>query len=246
VKCLLPTALLICALAQCSAAAQSFDIHNQVNAPFDAATYTPLTGQQRLQRWWQEDGGSPDLHMNAWITASFDQAANKPSQWGRTTGGMARRVGSGYAEYFIGNSIHETFAAAAGTDPRYFACACKGLIPRTGHAIEMTLLARDRSGHLVPDLPQLAGIYGGPMIARLWYPAGDSPLVQGVQYGHVQVGFLGLIHIAQEFSPELKAVLHIKNSHAIIQTRPQISSQTGKPASPQPTDQSSDRSSSNP
>jgi hypothetical protein len=203
-------------LAPGCALAQSLDVHNQVNARFDLSTYKPLDGQQRMQRWWQEDGGSPTLHLNALMIASISQASDTPSEWGRTASGMARRVGVDYAQFFLGGSIHEGLAAAAGTDPRYFPCGCKGALRRTGHAIEMTFLTYNRDGHKVPDMPQLAGIYGGSMIGKLPYPPHYTPLVQGVQFGHIRLGIAGVIHLVQEFSPELKVAFHVKNTNPAV------------------------------
>jgi hypothetical protein len=205
--------LFLLLLAPICSRAQSITIHTPVNAPFDPKTYKPLDARQRLRRWWQEDGGSPTLHVNAWMIAAITQSYNDPPAWGRTTGGFARRLGSDYAQFFMGGSIHEGLAAAAGTDPRYFPCGCKGLFRRGGHAIEMTFLTYNRQGNIVPDLPQLAGMYGGSMIGKLWYPPHYSPLVQGVQFGDIRLGIVGVVHEVQEFSPELKAFFHVRKTH---------------------------------
>jgi hypothetical protein len=61
------------------------------------------------------------------------------------------------------------------------------------------------------DLPQLVGAYGSGMISRTWYPSRYSPLVQGVQTGHMQVGFVVGVHLIQEFSPEIKKVFIHRN-----------------------------------
>ncbi|MGO9317454.1 MAG: hypothetical protein ACLPXT_00160 [Terracidiphilus sp.] len=193
--------------------AQSLTLHTPVNAPFDPKTYKPLDAHERWRRWWREDGGSPTLHVNAWMIASISQADNNPYPWGRTTGGFTRRIGSNYAGFFTGGSIHEGLAATLGTDPRYFPCACTGLFRRGGHAIEMTFLTYNHSGQKLPDLPQLSGIYGGSMIGKLWYPPQYSPFVQGVQFGHIELGIIGVVHEVQEFSPELKAFFHVRKTH---------------------------------
>jgi hypothetical protein len=182
----------------------------KVNEPFDAASYLPLDGQERLSRWLHEDGGSPSIHLNVLMLASLSEAAGTPTEWGRGVEGFARREGNEYGQYLIGTSIHEGLAAATQTDPRYFPCGCKGLWRRSAHAVEMTLLTYNHNGHKVPDFAQLAGAYGGPMIAKLWYPEHYSPLVQGVQFGHIEVGIIGTIHMVQEFSPELRGFFHVK------------------------------------
>jgi len=86
---------------------------------------------------------------------------------GRTPRGFGRRLGSDYASEIIQNSVHDSMAAVAGTDTRYFACDCTGLFPRTGHALKMTLLTYTSSGHLTVDIPQLSGAYGSSMIEKM-------------------------------------------------------------------------------
>ncbi|MGO9434594.1 MAG: hypothetical protein ACLP6W_23970 [Bryobacteraceae bacterium] len=183
-----------------------------VNAPFDSSAYAPLDGPQRFQRWLSEDGTSPAIHLHALVVSTITQAMDEPPQWGRTTGGFARRVRGEYSGTFIANSVHDTLAAALGTDPRYFRCACTGLFRRTGHAMEMTFLTYNRDGHKTLDLPQLTGQYGSEMVSTLWLPSHYSPLVQGLQAGHMEMGLIGALHIVQEFYPELKRFFHVRNS----------------------------------
>jgi len=196
-------------LAPCLAAAQSFTQSYAVHDAFAAGKYAPLDGPERWQRWRSEDGGSAAIHLDSFAVAAITQAMNVPPQWGRTPLGFGRRVGSEYGGFLIANSVHEGIAAVAGTDPRYFPCACSGFFRRGGHALEMTLLTYNRQGRKTLDMPQLTGQYGGQMISTLWYPPHYSPLVQGVQFGHLEMGLIGTIHLVQEFSPELKRFFHV-------------------------------------
>jgi hypothetical protein len=190
-----------------SSLAQSFAVH----APFDPANYRPLTGYERWQRWLREDGRSGAIHIESIGTAAYLQAINVPADWNRSWGGYARRLGSSYGSNLIQSSLHESLAAAEGTDPRYFPCDCSGFFHRGGHAIKMTLLTYTGNGHLTLDLPQLTGIYGSSMIEAMWYPHHYTARVQGVQSGHIEAGFIGVEHLVQEFSPEVKRFFHLKN-----------------------------------
>lgn len=181
-----------------------------VNAPFEPGRYTPLSGHERWHRWVNEDGRSAGLHVESLASAAYLQVIDSPPEWKGTTLGFGRRLGSSYASNVIQNSVHESMAEVAGTDPRYFACGCSGFFPRTGHALKMTLLTYNSSGHLTLDIPQLSGAYGGSMIEEMWYPHHYSPLVQGVQSGHIEIGIIGAEHILQEFSPELKRIFHLR------------------------------------
>jgi hypothetical protein len=188
---------------------QSFADSFNPESPFDPNTYKPQTGQERWREWVKDDGAGPSIYVMSLGAAAYKQAINTPSEWGRTPRGYLRRTGSSLASNVVQNSIQESMAAVAGTDTRYFACACSGLFPRTGHALKMTLLTYTHSGHLTLDIPQLSGAYGSSMIQNMWYPHSHDPLVQGVQGGHIQVGLIGAEHILQEFSPELKRLFHL-------------------------------------
>jgi hypothetical protein len=181
-----------------------------VQAPFDAGTYQPLDGHQRWQRWWNEDGAGEAIHVQSFATTIYLQTIDHPAAWNRSMGGFLRRAGSSYGSNLIQNSVHESMAAAAGTDPRYFPCACSGFFHRSGHALVMTFLTYTHSGHETLDLPQLSGVYGSSMIEAMWWPHYYTALVQGVQTGHLEMGLTGAIHLAQEFSPELKRWLHLR------------------------------------
>jgi hypothetical protein len=180
-----------------------------VQPPFNFNTYKPLTGRERWERWVDEDGRSASIHVESIGTAFYNQTFDLPSAWTRSGGGLARRLGSGYGSNLIQNTLHESMAAAEGTDPRFFPCACTGLFRRGGHVFKMSFLTYTHSGHLTLDAPQIVSIYGSSMIQATWYPSHYTALVQGVQSGHIEAGFIGTEHLIQEFSPELKRFFHL-------------------------------------
>ena len=200
----LPLVLSALLFASCLAAAQSFTLH----APFDPSAYKPLNDGERWQRWWSEDGASGAIHIQSFATATYFQAIADPSAWNRSAGGFARRLGSSYGGNLIQNSVHESLAGVAGTDPRYFPCSCSGFFRRSGHALKMTFLTYTHNGHETLDLPQFTGVYGSSMIEATWWPHHYTALAQGVQSGHIDMGLVGAMHLAQEFSPEMKRWVH--------------------------------------
>jgi hypothetical protein len=206
----LQVVLLTLLFAPCLASAQFFT----VNDAFVPGRYAPLDGNERWLRWLSEDGGSAAIHVQSFATAAYTQIIDDPVAWNRSAGGFIRRVGSSYGSNLIENTVHESLAAAEGTDPRYFACGCTGFFRRSGHALKMTFLTYDRSGNETLDLPQLAGAYGSSMIEATWWPHHYTALAQGVQTGHIEVGFIAAIHLAQEFSPELKRFVHLRTRPA--------------------------------
>jgi hypothetical protein len=74
----------------------------------------------------------------------------------------------------------------------------------------MTFTTYRQDGRLTLDVPQFAGAYGSGMLSTYWYPHGlYSPLVQGVQFGHEQMGEIAVGNLVQEFGPEMKRALHL-------------------------------------
>lgn len=203
-------ALLALLLAPCLSFGQSLSQLLTVHGPFDPGTYNALSGHDRWERWVNEDGRSASIHVESLGTAAYNQTFNVPGDWTRSGGGFARRLGSSYGINLIQNTMHESFAAAEGTDPRYFACACTGLFRRGGHVFKMSFLSYTNGGHLTLDMPQITSIYGSSMIQAMWYPSHYTALVQGVQSGHIEAGFIGTEHLIQEFSPELKRFFHLR------------------------------------
>ena len=169
-----------------------------------APGYTPLTGNQRSDRFFTDYLGSPFTYIAAAGAASGGQIGNDPKEWHRTWEAYGKRVGTTFAMFTIGTAVHEGGDAMLGLDPRYFRCRCSGGWRRSWNAVEMTFLAYDSHGHKRIDFPQLAGAYGSGMIVTTWYPNHYSPLVQGVQMGHQEVGLAAGVNLLREFSPELR------------------------------------------
>jgi hypothetical protein len=172
--------------------------------PPDKGIPAPLTGKERFQFYVNETVLSPDIYVFALGAGLALQATGYPREWGGGFKGYGRRSASEYGLFATQNTIHDGAAAVLGYDPRYVPCRCTGAWRRTTYAMEMSFLTYDRNGHKRLDLPQLAGAYGSGMISALWYPKRYSPLVQGVQTGHLQVGFVLGIHLYQEFIPEIQ------------------------------------------
>ncbi len=170
--------------------------------------FTALSADQRASLFFKGYLGSPATYYEPAATATGGLIANVPEEWHRTWGGYSRRVGNSFALFTMEAAMHDAGDAALGLDPRYFRCRCAGLWHRSGHALKMTLFAYDSSGNNHLDLPRIVGDYGSAMIVTTWYPAHYSPLVQGVQLGHVQLGMDAGVNLLREFSPELNRFLH--------------------------------------
>jgi hypothetical protein len=165
--------------------------------------YVPLTADQRWRIFWKDSMLSPLAYVGALGGAFAGQLSGQPRQWGNSFSGYTKRVGANILQFGAQESIHQGGEALMHTDPRYLACQCRGGIRRTWYALKMSFLTYKDDGGKTVDLPQLAGAYGGSMIAEIRYPSHYSPLVQGVQNGDIQVGANVGINLFREFSPEL-------------------------------------------
>jgi hypothetical protein len=201
-----------------SQSASSTGSVNLPNAPslHVAKAYVPLTGDERWRHFWKDTLLSPLAYVGAFGSAFGERLADRPQQWANSFSGYAKGAGVNLAQFGAQESIHQGGAALMHTDPRFLPCRCSGGLRRTWYALEMSFLTYKDDGSKTFDVPQLAGAYGGAMIAETMYPSRYSPLVQGVQNGHIQVGANVAMNLVREFSPELSRLNPFRH-HAALQ-----------------------------
>jgi hypothetical protein len=177
----------------------------------------PLTAKDRLTLFWNETYASPGAFTGVAAGALVDQMRHTPAKWDGDGSGYTRRFASEYGQMATRNVIHDGLAGLAGTDPRYKPCACTGTWKRTGHAFKAGVIVNREDGRMMLDMPQVASAYGSGIVSTYWYPHRQfSPLVQGVQFGHEQMGEVVMNNLVQEFGPGLKRRLHL---HAMTARR---------------------------
>jgi hypothetical protein len=181
----------------------------------------PLTLPDRIALLWTDTYASPGAFAGLFAGAMVDQIRNVPVKWNDDGNAYTRRFASEYGQLAARNVIHEGLAAATGLDPRYPVCKCEGVAHRGAHALEMTFTNYRKDGRLTLDAPQIAGAYGSGMISTYWYPHRHySPLVQGVQFGHEQMGEVFVGNLIQEFGPSIKQALHLHALTGLTKSRP--------------------------
>jgi hypothetical protein len=181
----------------------------------------PLTTQDRVVLFWNDTYASPGAFAGLFAGAMVDQIRNVPVKWNADGNGYTRRFASEYGQLAARNVIHEGLAAATGLDPRYTVCKCEGVLHRSAHALQMTFTNYRKDGRLTLDMPQIAGAYGSGMVSTYWYPHRlYSPLVQGVQFGHEQMGEVFVGNLFQEFGPNIKQALHLHALTNLGKSRP--------------------------
>jgi hypothetical protein len=180
-------------------------LSNSSNVP--AFSYTPMTRQERWRDYKQVNFKSYGAFFQAFFTGLGDDFGDVP-HWDSGMAGLSEHVGSEFATFTIGGTIHSSLAAALHQDTRYFPCACRGGFHRIGHAVGRTFLTYGDNGRLYPDLSGLAGIYGGTMLTTEWYPGKYTATGYGFRQGNIAVGVTSIIYVIREFSPEIKQAFH--------------------------------------
>jgi hypothetical protein len=180
-----------------------------------------LTKMDRLTLFWNDSYASPGAFVGISSGAFIDQVRHTPAKWDGDGSAYTRRFASEYGQLAARNVIHEGLAGIAGLDPRYTVCNCDGKVHRGAHALKMTFTTYRQDGRLVLDMPQIAGAYGSGIVSTYWYPHHlYSPLVQGVQFGHEQMGEVLIGNLIQEFGPDLKRSLHLHSLSTLTHSRP--------------------------
>jgi hypothetical protein len=173
--------------------------------------YSPMTRQERWQDYKDQNFESYGAFFQAFFTGLGDDFGRVP-RWDSGMDGLSEDVGSEFARFTIGGTIHSSLVAALHQDTRYFHCSCGGALPRSLHALGRTVFTYGDNGHIYPDVSGLAGIYGGSMLMTTWYPGKYSATGYGVQQGNIAVGVTSAIYVIREFSPEIKRAFHRKKA----------------------------------
>ncbi|HYK34492.1 hypothetical protein [Alloacidobacterium sp.] len=172
-----------------------------------AFSYSPMTREERWQNYEHQNFESYGAFFQAFFTGLGDHLGGVP-RWDSGMAGLSEHVGSEFATFTIGGTIHSSLAAILHQDTRYFRCSCRGAFPRTLHAVGRTIFTYGDNGHLYPDVSGLAGIYGGPMLMTEWYPEKYTATGYGLRQANIAVGMTSAVYVIREFSPEIKRAFH--------------------------------------
>lgn len=168
-----------------------------------AEDYHWPTPEKRLHDYAKFTFGPFSL-LTTGVEAGIQHLNNQAPEWGQGAQGYAVRYGDVFGRYLVQNSIQYGSAVVLREDPAYYRCECKGLWPRTGHALLSTFTARRASGKRVLAISAVLGTYGGGMISTLWYPSRYTPLGDGVRIANYGWGGTFAVNLASEFWPDVR------------------------------------------
>ena len=150
-----------------------------------------------------------DNFVFAGIGAAFDQARDRPGQWGEGWGPFFGRYGSHLGQYAVQRSIMFPVQAIEHEDTRFFPSKRTTIKGRIGDAVLSTVWRHDDNGEMMPAYSEFLGDYGAAAVSRMWWPAnyrkGSSIFIAGSDTVLIDAG----INVFHEFRPDLKRWLHL-------------------------------------
>jgi hypothetical protein len=167
-----------------------------------------LTSQQRRDLYLQQTLTTPSAYFKRMFAAAIDQARDVPSQWPEGWNGYAERVASREGQFITANSLAALGNFALKYEPRYDQCHCRGLWPRTRHAVLRNFLTYDESEqHLRPQWALYGGAFAGGAIATSWKPHPRNALANGGIAALEQGGYGAALNFFIEFAGEINRKL---------------------------------------
>ncbi|HUS07841.1 MAG TPA: hypothetical protein VMZ52_16175 [Bryobacteraceae bacterium] len=136
---------------------------------------------------------------------AIDQALNIPKEWGREGGGFARRAGSRYGRYVLGETIEFAVSGLLNEDPRYIYSKRNGMWNRTKDAITGTFLVPKVDGNSrTLAIGRIAGVFGSRAIASRWEPDSQRTIGGILQRGATGMATKTAVSIGREFWPDIR------------------------------------------
>ncbi|MGB6484230.1 MAG: hypothetical protein WBE86_12165 [Candidatus Acidiferrales bacterium] len=170
--------------------------------------YARPTFAKRLQTYASSTLG-PIKMGRVVFGAAISQADNVPPEWGQGWSAYGKRFTSHFAVDFIDGGTNLVLSEALRDDTLYYPCVCKGIWPRTKHALFSSVTARrGADGHRVFSIPAVASPYAGSFTSLAWYPARYGPK-DAFRTGNYDLVNSVAAKVALEFLNPLLRKLHL-------------------------------------
>jgi hypothetical protein len=166
--------------------------------------FSILTGKEKLHYYFKSTYGPETITFNL-AGSAINQARDYVPEWGQGMSGYGKRFASSLGHKAIKSSLHLGMGALLHEDPRYFSSGRSQIWRRTLYATGQVFVAHKDSGGLRPSYSRFAGIAGGALISRQWFP--DAEDRTATRYASVCAISLGLDmarNVFSEFWPDIK------------------------------------------
>lgn len=119
----------------------------------------PLTTNDRLNGFLHDEF-SPIAMASVMLGAGVSTINQSPHFWDKDEG-FGYRLGTDFAAHTADMGVRDGLAAVMHQDTHYAPCQCRNVFARAGHAVAMSVLARNERGQYVLGVPQIVGGYAG-------------------------------------------------------------------------------------
>jgi hypothetical protein len=141
--------------------------------------------------------------IRAGAGAGVQQLRNSPHEWGEGIKGFGKRVGSGFAQHVVKNSIQYPVAAIRHEELGYRPSQKKGFGPRLKYALTSTVIThKTTTGKKTVAAGRISGAMGSGFISRAWQPARLHTFTSGAASGGVMLGVDAGSNVVREFWPK--------------------------------------------
>jgi hypothetical protein len=172
----------------------------------------PLSPKQKFQLFFRSATDPWPFLLNGFV-AGIGQAKDSNPDWGQGMQGYAKRFGSGYSDYFIGNFFgNALLPSLLHEDPRYFQKGTGSVGSRILWAAGGSVWCKRDKGGWGPNYANVAGNLIGTAIARVYYPPEDRNVQDTVMDGLTVTAEGAIGSELIEFWPDIAR--HYKRKHA--------------------------------
>lgn len=169
-----------------------------------------ISARQRIQ-WVLSSTLGPASLTAGLFSAGWGTLFNHPKTYGPHWEGFGDRYGMRLSGLALSNSMEAGLGAVWGEDPRYKRDAGAPFMHRLGHAAEMTFMAQNRDGGVMPAYARFVAIPSSNVISNAWRAPGDD--TAGNAAVRIGLGFFGRFgsNTFDEFWPDVHRMLLHRN-----------------------------------
>jgi len=136
-------------------------------APASSATSDSLTLSARYKWAARSSVSAPKLAGFA-ISSGLSTLTNHPQEYGPHWEGFGKRLGMRLASSATGTMMEASVGALWDEDPRYVRAAGQPVKKRLAHVLQMTFLARNRDGDLMPAYARYISVPANSYMTNAW------------------------------------------------------------------------------
>ena len=133
----------------------------------------PIDAHSRLHWLLVENLGVGALLDDVGVGAA-DTAFNTPKEYQAHWSGFGKRTGMIAANYGVKSTMEAGLGSIWGEDPRYFRTEGLKFGGRLKYVVEMTFLARNRAGNIMPAYSRYLAIPGSSFLSNEWQPTSQA------------------------------------------------------------------------